>query len=826
MQNVRFALRGFFRSPAFTTVAVLSLALGIGANTAIFSLIDELILKPLPVRDSKTLVLLRGVGRHYGSNNGINALAYPMYQDIRDKNSVFDGMMCRYALNFSVGVLSQNEVVSGELVSGNYFPLLGVGPAIGRVFSASDDLHEGDHPYAVLSYAWWQSRFAGDPTVIGRTIHVNNYPLTIIGVSRKGFDGMEPGLPARIFVPMMMTKSVRPGFTALFNRRSRWVNVYGRLKPGFDIQRAKAGLQPLFHRIIGMEVLQPAFRNASPFAREQFLRMSLDVLPGSQGNTQLRRKYEKPLWLLMGVVALVLSIACANLAGLLTARAAARQKEIAVRLAIGSGRARLIRQLLTESLILAAAGGVAGIGLAVVMIRALLAFLPVTVTGYNITAAPDPAMLAFTGVVSLAAGVAFGLMPALQATRPDIAPVLKDQAAAVGGGAQAGFRKVLVAGQVTLSLVLLIGAGVFLRSLGNLRDLNPGFRTGGVIVFQLNPRGIGYDPGRTAAFFRQLEVRLNNTPGIQSASFSEMAMLTGNEWDMWVAIEGRPHAGEVPDPHFNAVTPRYFDTIGMRILNGRAFTIKDDQGAPKVAIVNSRFARKYFPEANPVGRHIGIGGDPDTKTDIEIAGVVNDARYESLRNDIPEEVYLPEWQRQPYGETVYVHTGRDTASAFKAIRAVVHDLDPGLPVVNLKTLDRQLDESLVSERLTATLCTVFGLLATGLVLIGLYGVVSFAITRRSREIGIRMALGAKRGHVVWLVLREALLLVTGGIAVGLPAAYALTRIVRSQLYGIEPGDPASIVAAAILLAAVTAAAGFIPARRAASFNPVKILRYE
>jgi len=829
--DLRFAVRGFAKSPVFTAVAILSLALGIGANTAIFSLIDQLILQYLPVRDPQSLVLLAGKGQHYGGNNGRNALSYPMYQDIRDRNPVFAGIMCRYSQLFTVGTSSRVEVVSGELVSGNYFPVLGIGAALGRVFNASDDLHPGAHPYAVLSYSYWKSHLGSDPKVIGQTIRVNNYPMTIIGVAQRGFDGVEPGAATSVMVPISMATAVRPGFDNMFNRRMRWVNVFGRLKPGETKEQAKAGLQPLFHQIIASEVLQPGFKNASPYAKQQFLRMWMDVMPGSQGNSFLRRQYENPLWILMGVAGLVLVIACSNLAGLLTARATARKREIAIRLAMGSTRARLFRQLLTESLFLSFIGGALGVAIAVLMTTALISFLPARVTDYTISGVPDGRALAFTLAISVLSGIAFGLAPALQSTRPDVASTLKEQAASTSGGrSQIGLRKMLVVFQVTLSLVLLIGAGVFIRSLTNLRIANPGFRTSNVVLFSANPRALGYQPERITPLFRRLLERISSMPGVHSAGVAEMAILNNNEWDMWVAIEGRPFkAGQIPDPHFNFVSPGYFDTLGMRLVRGRDFTFRDDTSAPKIAIVNAKFVKKYFPDGLAVGRHIGIGGDPTTKTDTEIVGVVNDAHYENLREEIPEQVFLPNMQRvfgTGVSGTFYVQTERDTRSTFDQIRAVVHEMDPNLPVVGMKTFEKQIDDSLVTERLIATLSTAFGLLATSLVLMGLYGVMAFSVTTRSREIGIRMATGAIAADVIWLVMREALMLIAIGLAVGVPSAYALTRLVRAQLYGIDPGDPVSMALAALLLVAVTAAAGYVPARRAADFEPLRILRYE
>jgi predicted permease len=827
--DVVYACRGFRKSPVFTVVAILSLALGIGANTAIFTLVDQLILRLLPVRDPQQIVLLAGRGDHYGGNNGRNALAYPMYQDIRDRNQVFSGMMCRYRMSFTLGIGADTSVVAGELVSGNYFPLLGVRAARGRLLTSSDDLRPGQHPYAVLSYAFWQTRFSGDLGAMGQTLRVNNYPLTIVGVAQPGFDGIEPGLPAQVFIPLAMAPSVRPGFTDMFNRRQRWVNVYGRLKPGMTVEKAKAGLQPLFHQIIDGEVLLPAFRNATAYDKRQFLRMWLDVMPGGQGNTSLRRRYEKPLWVLMGVVGLVLLIACANLASLLTARAAARQKEIAIRLAMGSSRARIVQQLLTESVLLAAVGGMAGIVLAVAMVKGLLAFLPTTISGYALRSTPDWRMLAFTSLLALATGILFGLAPALQSTRPHIAATLKDQAGNVmGGRAQAGFRKTLVVAQVTLSLLLLIGAGLFLRSLSNLRLLNPGFRTSNVVQFSIAPGSVGYDAARSRALYQRIEERLKRLPGVSGTGLAMMAILSGSDWENSIAIEGyQAKPGEDMAPHFNSVTPGYFATMGIQVLAGRGFGAKDDFAAPKVAVVNASFARHYFGHGVAVGRRIGQGSDPGTPTDIEIVGVVNDTRYEGLRDEMPRLVYLCSAQnRGIFSQTVYVRTDRDPEQTFAAIRGAVRELESNLPLAGMKTVDRQLDESLITERMIATLSGVFGALATVLAIIGLYGVMAYMVARRAREIGIRMALGALAGNVVWLVMREVLVVLGAGIAAGLPLAWYLSKLVQTQLYGIDPMDAVSIASATALLAAVALLAGYIPARRAAGYDPSRVLRYE
>jgi predicted permease len=593
------------------------------------------------------------------------------------------------------------------------------------------------------------------------------------------------------------------------------------------IERAQAGLQPLFHQILDDEVKLPGFRNATPYDKAEFLRMWMQAMPGSQGNTNLRRQYERPLWVLMGVVGLVLLIACANLASLLTARASARQKEIAIRLAIGSSRWRMLRQLLTESVLLGAMGGAAGLGLAVLMVKGLLWFQPTTLTGYGIASSPDWRMLAFTFGLALATGVGFGLVPALQSTRPNIAPTLKDQVGNImGGGAQVTFRKVLVAAQVMLSLLLLIGAGLFTRSLSNLHSLDPGFQTGNLVQFAVNPRSIGYDQPRTAAFYRRFEERMRRIPGVRGTALAGIAVLTGNEWDNWLTIDSYTRKGEPPDVHMNRISGAYFETLGIPVLQGRTFLPKDDYGAPKVAVVNATFARKYFGTGLAVGHRFGMGGDPGTPTDIEIVGVVGDTRYEGLRDEIPPEAYLCAYQWQMFGTEVYIRTERDPENAFAAIRGAVRELEPSLPVTYMMTLERQLEESLVTERMIATLSSVFGALATVLAIVGLYGVMAYMVTRRSREIGIRMALGARAADVVWLVMREVLVLVAAGVLAGLPAALVLSRLVRAQLYGVEPADPLSMALAAILLATVALLAGYVPARRAAGYDPVRVLRYE
>ena len=829
LQDVRYAFRTLRKSPLFTGIAVVSLALGIGANTAIFTLVDQLILQMLPVRHPEELVLLTARGNHYGSNTGSNALSYPMYQDFRDRNQVFSGMFCRSIMDFSVSLDGRTELVTGELVSGNYFPVLGVGAAAGRVFAAQDDLQQGGHPWAVLGYGYWKTRFAGDPAIIGKRMTINGYPITVVGVSQAGFDGVEPGFSPQIRVPMTMKNVLTNGpFYNLNNRRGRYAQVFGRLKPGMTLTQAKAGLQPLFHQILNMEVQEPAFAHASAKSKEDFLKMWMDLLPAAKGRSYLRQQFSNPLLALMGMVGLVLLIACSNVANLLIARAAARQKEIAVRLAVGASRTQLVLQLLEEGLLLSLAGGVLGIALATAVDHALVKLLPTTASvNLNVASTPDNRALLFTLGVSLLTAVLFGLVPALQATRPQLAGTLKDQAGSVVGGTAVGLRKGLVVAQVALSLLLLIGAGLFVGSLRNLRGVSPGFDTSHLISFNVDPmlNHITYDRGRE--YYRQMLERLNGLAGTKSAALAVIRLLDGDEWDNGVSIEGYSAKNGPADPHMQFCTPRFFETLGIPLLMGRDFTDRDDAGAPKVGIVNEKFAKKYFAGLNPIGRHVGMGSDPGTKTDIEIIAVARDTKYEDLRKDVPYELYVPYTQQKfVIGMTAYVRTEAEPAVLFGEVRQAARAVDPNVPVVDLRTLEEQVDKSMVTERLLASLSAVFGLLATVLAGIGLYGVMAYMVARRTREIGIRMALGAGGGSVVWLVMREVVLLCGIGVAIGAPAAWAVTRLVSTQLFGVKPTDPATMVLAALGIVAAASLSGYFPARRATAIDPMRALRWE
>jgi predicted permease len=863
-RDLRYAFRGLARSPLFTAVALLSIALGIGANTAIFALVDEVLLRRLAVRDPDQLVLFNGPRNHYGSNSGGNMLSFPMYEDFRDNlvdrdasprlprvtpsiagnttsPPVFSGMFARRTVAMNVGANGRTERVPGELVSGTYFQVLGVGAAIGRVITPDDDKQHGGSPVAVLSYDYWRTRFGADPSIVGQAITVSNHTLTIIGVSQAGFDGVDIGYVPRIRVPLLMKADMTPNWDDVDNRRSRWVNAFGRLKPGVTLEQATASLQPFFHAVIEQEVLAPPFANTTPYTREQFLKGQIDLLPASQGRSPIRQQLSQPLWLLLGIVGGVLLIACANVASLLIARATARQKEIAVRLALGASRARIVGQLLVESVMLAALGGLLGLVIAAWTTRFLLGFLPTSDTPHVISGSIDNRILLFNFALSLATGLVFGLVPALRSTRPDLAPTLKDQVGVVVGGAGGvRLRKGLVVAQVTISVLLLISAGLFIRSLRALRLLDLGLRTDNLIAFNISPTLSGYTPLQTKQFNRQLVERVRAQPGVSAMAFAQIGLLEGNEWDSSMSVEGyEPKPGENMNPYCNAVSPEYFETMGIPILAGRDFDHRDVRWVPppsdsantpplyQVAIVNQSYAKHYFGDRSPIGRHIGFGVNPGTKTPIEIIGVVKDAKYTGVRDDIPRTVYFAFMESDFAGASVmYVRTSNRPESAYAAIRQAARDLDANIPVFNLRTLDHQIDQSLLNDRLIATLSAAFGALATMLAVIGLYGVMAYTVARRTREIGVRMALGAAQGDVVWLVMREVLVLVGSGIVLGLAASWALGRLIASQLYGVTASDPQTIAAAAGLLLVVALLAGYLPARRATRVNPVLALRYE
>ncbi len=829
LQDLRLAFRSLRRNPLFATIAVLSLALGIGANAAIFTLIDQILLRQLPVTAPDRLVMLYQEGAHNGSNMGSRMHSYPLYQDLQQRAEPLSEVICRRLVPASISVDNRTERVEAELVSGNYFSMLGVKPALGRVFTpAEDDQVFRGHPVVVLSHGYWVSRFARDPGVLGRKILVNDFPMTVVGVSAEGFAGIDPAQSPQIRVPVLMEPVMLPdlGWLHMDDRRVRWVQVFGRLKPGYTVETAQGPLQGLFTQIRAYETTLPAATDWSKFARDRFMKGRLLVESAALGYSPLRNDFSTALIVLMCMVGLVLLIACANVANLLIARGFMRQKEMAMRLSLGASRGRLVRQLLVESLVLSAAGGAVGLLLASVLTRGLLALVPTDGPPLLLTARPDPRILAFTLALTFITGIVFGLLPALRASRPDPWTTLKDTMGSIAGtGGSLFLRKGLVTAQVALSFLLLFGAGLFVKSLQNLKTTDTGVATDNLITFQLAPSLSGYDDARAQLLYSELLERLRTAPGIKSAAIAVVPILAGNEWDSSTKVEGyTPADGEDMQAYMNALSPGYFETMKIPFIAGRDFTALDEKEAPTVAIVNRKFADHFFPGGNAIGKRLGRGGGPKTKLTIEIIGVVADSLYEGPREGVRRQMFVPRWGRN--SSVFYVRTQTGSAAAYSVVRSEVKRIDAAMPVYEMKTLEAQLDETLLTDRLIAMLSAGFGLLATLLASIGLYGVMAFVVARRRKELGIRLALGAQPGTVIWLVMREVLLLLVIGLAIGVPAAMGLGQLVATQLYGIQPHDLQVAAWTIALLGLVSAAAGLIPAHRASRIDPILALRTE
>jgi predicted permease len=830
LQDIRFGLRTLGKNPGFTLVAILTLALGIGANAAIFSLTDQVLLRLLPVERPRELVVLTspgvGQGRVWSDIEGGPSFSYPMYRDLRDHNEVFTGLLARFHVDVNVAGEGQSQLADGELVSGNYFQVLGVRPFLGRVLTAQDETAPGANPVTVLTYGYWSRHFGSDPNILNKQLAVNGSSLTVVGVARPGFTGIQVGQIPDLFIPITMKAQMTPNWDGLADRNDHWVTMLGRLKPRMSAEKAQAGLAPLYRAL--MEGDATALK-LSPRNRQDFVNRKLVLDTGAHGRPVLQHDAKQPLLVLMGMVGLVLLIACANLAGLLIARGEGRQREIALRLALGAGRVRLVRQLMTESLILALAGGAAGLALASWTLSVIVNSIPKNEGASGLTSQLDYRVLIFACVVSLVTGVLFGLAPAIRATHTDLQSVLKDQGVNVSGGrTNVRVRKFLLISQIALTAVLLAAAGLFAHSLLNLKTQDLGVRPDHVLEFSISPELNRYTPPQTVALADRIRKSIEALPGVRSVSTSEIPMLADSNSSSNITVQGyNAQEDEDMDVGQNWVGPSFLGTMGIPLLNGREFSEADSSTSPKVAIINEAMARRFFAGRNPVGLHFGFGGGKDVKLDIEIVGVVKDSKNVDVKKVTRPFAFLPYSQSEHFGNaTFYARTNQNPEALTSTVRNLIAAFDANLPVYGVKTLTAQVDEIMFTDRLVTIFSLCLGLLASLLAAVGLYGVMAYVVARRTREIGIRMALGATQKNVAWMILREIIGMLAVGLCVGLIAAYGIGRVVESLLFGVKAGDPVVFVIAAVLLIAVALLAGWLPSRKAANVDPMVALRYE
>jgi predicted permease len=838
LQDIRYALRVLAQNRSFAAVAILSLALGIGANTAIFTLIDYVMLRALPARTPEQLVVLAR-----NPDKPSASFSYPDYRYVRDNNKSYSGVIATgegTATAFAVpDEPGAAQVIPTARVSGNYFEVLGVGAAIGRLFTAEDNVTEGGHPLVILSYDLWQRRFAGSAKVLGRKVTLNGVPFTVIGVAARGFHGISVGNHSELYVPIMMMSTLNPPANGWNTRHWWWLNVMARLKPGVSLQTATAELNVLQQQILKAD---PEYKPPPAYEKRDPKRDLMTVLPGSTGWSYFRTQFSQPLTVLMIVVGMVLLIACANVANLLLARAAGRQKEIAVRLAIGAGRARLIRQLLMETMVVSVLGGLAGLAFAYWGVQVLLNLMPKRMIPLDLHLTPDPRVLGFAFLASVITGLICGLAPALQSTRPNLVTSLKNETSAARRS-RFDLRRALVVLQVAVSLLLLIGAGLFVRSLNNLESLDPGFRRDRILLVSVNPQASGYKGQRLRNYYERLVAATTAWPEVRSASLASITPLQGSRWNSDITVEGYTfQPTEKPYVDFNSVGPRFFETFGIPLIAGREFTEQDSPAytpdpkpkpdpadklkGPRVLIVNESFAKRFFKGRSAIGGRLCRDDKFKMEESYEIVGVVKDAKYFGLREATEAMVYVPVWRDGAGQNGLVVRTNGDPAHVVASIRKEAATLDPAIPILQTLTMSEQFDNSIAQERMLTTLCGFFGGLALLLAAVGLYGVMAHSVTRRIREIGIRMALGARAGEVLWLILREVTWMVGIGALIGLPVAFALTRLVTTYLYGLTAQDPLSIVGSVAVLLLITAAAGLVPARRATRVDPMVALRYE
>jgi len=826
LNDIRFTLRTFRRSPGFVLAAVASLALGIGANTAVFSLFYQVLLRSLPVADPDRLVLFHTEGQDPGwamADNYEAVYSYPNYREFRDRSQVFDGVAARAGASVTVMEPAGASHARVELISGNFFIVLGVRAAMGRTILPSDDAAPGAHPVVVLSHGYWSRRFGADPKMLNSRILVNKHPMIVIGILDRRFLGVQSGQMPDLYTSLSMKQQISPGWNAFDDISGRWLNLIARIKPGLSIETAQAATRVLFKAIRDEDL--PKIRPMPPHVIDEYLRRTIELRPSAQGINMLSEFWRTPLKVLLAMVGLVLLISCLNLANLLIARAVARLKETAVRAALGASRLAILRQLVSESLILTVTAGLVALVFARWAVAGLLRLSDENGDPGWVTANLDFRLFAYTMAVAALVGLLFGCAPLLQAWRINLVSALREQAGATASFARQRVRRTLVALQVALALVLLAGAGLFARTLMNLKRADPGFQPANLLSFLLQPRLNGYDSVQEAVLLRNVRDRLMAIPGVETVAYAGIGPFAHGKSGSSLYVEGYPAApDEEPGASYDSVSAGYFRALRIPMIAGREFDERDNPAGPKVAIINETLARKYMPGRNPLGVHIRGGSEPDKKIEYQVVGVAKDIRWGSLR-EVPERfVFFSHEQQPPDRSIFYVRGyGRDLASA---ARAVVREVDSNLPVMDMKTMQARLDESMFAERSIAVLAGAFGFLATVLAAVGLYGVVAYSVARRSGEIGIRMALGAARSDVYRLVLNEVAALVLAGAAVGLPVALGLGRLIESQLFGVRPHDPLLIGAAVAALALVALAAAFVPARRAAAIDPVRALRAE
>jgi len=830
-QDIRFGLRQLRRCPGFTAVAVLTLALAIGANTAVFSLTNQILLCDLPVLHPEQLVILRSPGPNHGHtwgdvDQGAQSFSYPMYRDLRERAAVFSGLLACREFTVNVSGHGETQAAGADLVSGNFFETLEVQPALGRLFTPSDETAPGGNPVAVLSYGYWSQKFGSDPSILNKPLNVNGIPLTVVGVARKGFYGVQVGSTPDIFIPVTMKAQMAPNvFQTLEDRTDHWLPVMGRLKPGIPLARAQVTLQPIFQPMLESDA---KLLKLSGDDLKRFVSKPLLLISGAHGRLVLQDSAQEPLLVLMSMVVLVLLIACANLAGLLVARGEARQREVGVRLAMGARRARLIRQLLTESLLIAAAGGAAGIALAWWCLNAIAAAIPEGYGMHALANSLDFRVLWFAIALTLATTIFFGFAPAMRASRVDLQSILKDQGSNVSEGrSNVGLRKVLIVSQVALTGILLAGAGLFARTLMNLERVNLGVNISHLLQFSVAPDLNGSTPAQTLGFADRARNDIAVLSGVRSVSISTTRIFDGDDMSSNFTPEGYGPRDDT-DAMYDFIGPNYFSTMGIPLMAGREFTESDTAESPKVCIINEKLAQRFFAGRSPIGLHITQGaGRLNTNPPIEIVGVVANSKWDDARSDIVPFLYMPYSQDKRLGDLAfYVRTERDPSSMAAALRSQVQRLDPNLPVNNLRTLEEQVSNSMSNDRLVAVLSVSLALLAALLAALGLYGMLAYVVARRTREIGIRIALGGEHADILRLVVGQGGRLALLGGGIGMVAALIAMRWVASLLYGVTAHDPLTFVGVVVLLAIVSGAACYIPARRATRIDPMVALRYE